>query len=109
LDKQFCSGICGEKFGLLHAVNKVFRHQVQEATTEPSEPTTKETIQEIFKCQRNGYFRDYNDCRKWYICATNESGAMTQSPHFCEKLFAFDPEMGMCNKKELVKGCEHDI
>jgi chitinase len=95
------SGICGQKFGLLHAVNEVFRPQVEEPPID--------TIHDVFKCQRNGYFRDYNDCRKWYICATNESGAMTQSPHFCEKFFAFDPEMGTCNKKELVKGCEHDI
>jgi hypothetical protein len=82
-------------------VNEVFRPQVEEPPID--------TIHDVFKCQRNGYFRDYNDCRKWYICATNESGAMTQSPHFCEKFFAFDPEMGTCNKKELVKGCEHDI
>lgn len=105
---DFSGVFCGEKYSLLHAVNKGIHPEIVNPVTEPSVVTSK-TIHDIFKCQRNGYFRDYNDCRKWYICTTNELGAMTQSPHFCEKGFAFDEIAGTCNNKEFVKGCEHDI
>jgi len=95
-------GDCGTtKFPLLHAIHTGFQ---PEEVINPEIPKEEEG----FKCASNGYFRDILDCRKWYSCITNENGELQQNANFCEKGFAFDHTLGVCNHKEFVKGCEND-
>jgi len=55
-------------------------------------------------CQSAGYFRDPNDCAKYYQCVPNGDSWLVYYSE-CPPGTAFDPTTITCNYPELVPGC----
>jgi hypothetical protein len=50
-----------------------------------------------FECVRDGYFPDFSDCAKYYLCS-----AGTVSVHNCGDGLKWDPELQLCSWSEDI-------
>ncbi|KAF8786925.1 putative endochitinase like protein [Argiope bruennichi] len=72
------------------------------STTTSSESSTKSSKE----CTEEGYFRDPDDCSKYYRCLDEGDGTLTREDFSCAEDEVFDEEMRYCNRKDLAPPCE---
>ncbi|PRD36140.1 UNVERIFIED_CONTAM: hypothetical protein NCL1_09529 [Trichonephila clavipes] len=58
------------------------------------------------ECTEEGYFRDPDDCSKYYRCIDEGDGTLTREEFSCAEDEVFDEEMRYCNRKDLAPPCE---
>ncbi|KFM79162.1 putative chitinase 3, partial [Stegodyphus mimosarum] len=58
------------------------------------------------ECIEEGFFRNPDDCSKYYRCIDEGDGTLTREDFACEEDEVFDEEMRYCNKKDLAPPCE---
>ncbi|XP_046632543.1 acidic mammalian chitinase-like [Daphnia pulicaria] len=75
------------------------------STTTSTRPTTI-TPPPNQTCQSEGYFRDPNDCGKYYLCVANGSEWVIYNFE-CGAGTVFDPSTNNCNFPYNVPGCEN--
>ncbi|KAG8188925.1 hypothetical protein JTE90_014977 [Oedothorax gibbosus] len=81
-----------------------------DATTPASGTTSPETSEtsstgSSSECTEEGYFRDPNDCSKYYRCLDEGDGTFTREDFSCAEGEVFDEEMRYCNREELATSC----
>jgi chitinase len=116
IDNDDFHGDCGTKFALLNGLNKGLDHNAVSVGTPPPITTTTggvtvptvTTVTDdgtVFHCTKAGGFRDHINCRKYYLCYTNDLGLWEQNVLYCERNFAYDETAQKCSEKEVVPGC----
>ncbi|GFW66259.1 uncharacterized protein TNCV_1711581 [Trichonephila clavipes] len=75
------------------------RTTTSKSSTTGSEESSKE-------CTEEGYFRDPDDCSKYYRCIDEGDGTLTREEFSCAEDEVFDEEMRYCNRKDLAPPCE---
>ncbi|GBN37134.1 hypothetical protein AVEN_201880-1, partial [Araneus ventricosus] len=58
------------------------------------------------ECTEEGYFRNPDDCSKYYRCLDEGDGTLTREDFSCAEDEVFDDEMNYCNRKDLAPPCE---
>ncbi|GIY29046.1 hypothetical protein CEXT_373481 [Caerostris extrusa] len=64
--------------------------------------TTGSSTKSSKECTEEGYFRDPDDCRKYYRCIDEGDGTLTKEEFSCAEEEVFDEEMRYCNRKDLA-------
>ncbi|GIY83676.1 hypothetical protein CDAR_171171 [Caerostris darwini] len=73
-----------------------------------SSGTTKSSTKSSKECTEEGYFRDPEDCRKYYRCIDEGDGTLTREEFSCAEDEVFDEEMRYCNRKDLAPPCDEE-
>lgn len=108
-------GVCdNEKYPLLAKIaTQLNGDSVKDQTVPPEErvtgppPEVKPTAYpgELFKCTKDGYFRDPSDCSTFYYCVPQGNGEFARHTYSCGENAAFDENTKTCTFKNQVPGC----
>ncbi|GFT69537.1 uncharacterized protein NPIL_500371 [Nephila pilipes] len=71
-----------------------------------SRSSTTSSTKSSKECTEEGYFRDPDDCSKYYRCIDEGDGTLTREDFSCAEDEVFDEEMRYCNRKDLAPPCE---
>lgn len=75
----------------------------QSSTTRSETSSSASTTKE---CTEEGFFRDPDDCSKYYRCIDEGDGTFTREDYSCADDEVFDEEMRYCNRKDLAPPCD---
>ncbi|XP_015913629.2 mucin-22 [Parasteatoda tepidariorum] len=76
------------------------------STTSSGGSTTSSESGTPGECTEEGFFRDPNDCSKYYRCLDEGDGRFTREDFSCAEDEIFDEEMRYCNRKDLAPPCD---
>ncbi|XP_014210861.1 chitinase-3-like protein 1 [Copidosoma floridanum] len=105
-------GICGDKYPLLRALNKVLRKGValpsttSKASSSTSGSSTATTVssstQNSVSCNDAGYERDPFNCSVYYYCQPDGNGGFIRHNYKCPDNLYYDEDLRICNWPYLV-------
>lgn len=102
-------GKCGDgKYPLLSTIASKLNGPIIRNTLPPEEIGTQGTTVppgQMFKCTKEGYFKDPSDCTKFYFCVAQPQGEFARHTYTCGEGQAFDERYGTCNFRDQVPGC----
>lgn len=75
------------------------------ATEEPSSPNYHTKAPSL--CTKRGYYRDPNNCRRFYLCAPNMTGGFDIYWYVCASGTMFSEAVQSCHYPEYVPECKN--
>ncbi|GFS46560.1 chitotriosidase-1 [Nephila pilipes] len=104
-------GKCGQgKYPLLTTIATKLNGAVNRPTINPEEVTKKPDVVVTsnpdgqFRCTKDGYFRDPNNCSVFYFCV-KEGQDFAKHRYTCGEDAAFDETTSTCTFKNQIPGC----
>ncbi|GIX80514.1 BLTX257 [Caerostris extrusa] len=107
-------GKCGQgKYPLLTTIYTKLNGAVSRPTVNPDVQTTKSPDVVVptsppgqgFKCTKDGYFRDPDNCSVFYVCVKQGEWDFAKHKYSCGEDAAFDESTSTCTFKHLIPGC----
>lgn len=108
-------GTCGKKYPLLNKIIEVLDGGV---VIRPTFPPTTERPTAVTdedgstspqpgkkECTKYGFFRDPQDCGKYFECIPSGGGQFSMINYNCSEGMAFDEKSKICVDKKSVPGC----